>query len=239
MAEALRDNHCGPETSYLVCRKARSKAAEVRKSRSPPRMTSIAGPKILINLPSTQNRKLLKFGRPKHSENHDHRSPEKSYEVYRNARSKAADEVYPNLESKAAEVWKSRSPSRTTSIAGPKSFTNLPPTRNRKPPKFGRAKPSENHDNRSPEKSYEVYRNARSKAADVSDSRGPPRTTIIGAPNVLGSQPQSEIGSRRSLRWPQPSKNHDHLRPEKFYEGCLPKNPSLQRCPALLTKFCN
>ncbi|GFS60394.1 hypothetical protein NPIL_93591, partial [Nephila pilipes] len=95
-------------------------------------------------------------------------------------------EVYPNVEYKAAEVWKRRSPPRTTSIAGPKSFTNLPPTRNRKPPKFWRAKPSENHDHRSPEKSYEVYRNARSKAADVSDVRSPPRPNIIGAPKRFG-----------------------------------------------------
>ncbi|GFS96208.1 hypothetical protein NPIL_59931 [Nephila pilipes] len=47
--------------------------------------------RVLQTYPQHEIENRRSLGGPKHSENHDHRSPEKSYEVHLNARSKAAD----------------------------------------------------------------------------------------------------------------------------------------------------
>ncbi|GFT24399.1 hypothetical protein NPIL_630711 [Nephila pilipes] len=124
MAEALRENHCRPETFYVVYRYARSKTAEVRKRRSPPRTTSIAGPKSFTNLPPIRNRKPPKFVRPETLREPRSSKLKKSYEGYRNARSKAAD------------VSDGRNPPRTNIIGAPKRFGKSSPKRDWKPPKF-------------------------------------------------------------------------------------------------------
>ncbi|GFT29267.1 hypothetical protein NPIL_67401 [Nephila pilipes] len=96
------------------------------------------------------------------------------------------------------------------STAWPKSFTNLPSTQNRKPSKFERA---------------EALRERRASHA-LKVLQVLPQREIESCRRSL---PQREIESRRCLRWPQLSENHDHRRPERFYEGCRPRNPSFRR----------
>ncbi|GFT29265.1 hypothetical protein NPIL_67391 [Nephila pilipes] len=87
-------------------------------------------------------------------------------------------EVYPKREIESIRSFREPEISENDENLGPKSFTKSTPTRDRKLPKFGR-----------PEKFYEFYRNARAKAADVSDGRSPPKESSQ-ARKVLRSLPQ-------------------------------------------------
>ncbi|GFU35792.1 hypothetical protein NPIL_424861, partial [Nephila pilipes] len=94
------------------------------------------------------------LGGPKPSENYEHRRP-KSFTVY------------PNAGLKAAEVWKSRSPPRTTSIAPRKVLRSLPQREIESRRFFRWPQPSENDYHRSTETFWEVYPKARLEAAKI------------------------------------------------------------------------
>ncbi|GFS75015.1 hypothetical protein NPIL_220151, partial [Nephila pilipes] len=101
-----------------------------------------------------------------------------------------------------------RSPPNTTSIADPKNFTKSTLTRDRELPKLS-----------SPETFYEVYRNARPKAAKVWKSRSLPRTTSISGPKTFRkSAPQHQIESSRRFREPERSENEEYRCPEQVYK---------------------
>ncbi|GFS98269.1 hypothetical protein NPIL_625211 [Nephila pilipes] len=167
-------DHRSPEKSYKSTAKRDGKPPKFQTPAALRERLSSEHRNVLGSLPQSEigSRRSLRWPQP--SENHDHRRGEKFYEVYRNARWKAAD------------VSDGRSPPRKTIIGAPKGFTNLPPTGNRKPPKFEMAAALREPRSSKPRKVLQVYRNARWKAADVSDGRSPPRTTIIGAPKRFG-----------------------------------------------------
>ncbi|GFT93847.1 hypothetical protein NPIL_466121, partial [Nephila pilipes] len=183
-----------PEDFYKPTLNTKSKTVEVWRSRRTPRPTIIGTPERFRMSTPTRNRRPSKF--------------EIAAALRERLSSEHRNEVYPNVEYKAAEVWKRRSPPRTTSIAGPKSFTNLPPIRNRKPPKFVRPEALREPRSSKPRK---VLRRLPQREIESRRSQFPQHAlctthrfvTLKCTPTQALSQPISELRRSQDIRFEQ------------------------------------